>query len=332
MTDDDLATLNALDAADVQAIVAAAIDRYVAARHARVRSFVDANYGLRGSFRLHRFALGSDLLRAPVNVALIVPHLLLQLSAAGARRLGAAQAGRWLADRQLFLTTDVARELTRRLYTDLLELPYPDGDDRSDRDALAEEMLADARLATAVDVLSATLSRRGSDPRVRERLAAALDTYAGARNAAAELVVNVAMAGVGATLFKQLTPGALSLGPALAAAVAHQAAVAGFPLGVALGGVWYGLVGTTPSAALVAGATGGLMAVVAMATAFAGVLGDPVQRALGLHQRRLHKLIDAIGDVLRSESEVAYRVRDHYAARIFDLVDVARATYRLATG
>jgi hypothetical protein len=83
---------------------------------------------------------------------------------------------------------------------------------------------------------------------------------------------------------------------------------------------------------LVFGATGGLIAVTAAATAFAGVIGDPVQRALGLHQRRLHKLIDATGDQLKGQSETAYQVRDHYAARIFDLMDLTRATYRLATG
>jgi hypothetical protein len=257
---------------------------------------------------------------------------LLALTAAGAKRLKAERVGRWLASRRFFLSTDVARELAWRLHADLLELPYADGDRRTDHDALAEEILRDPRLAATLDDLAATLLRHKSDPGTQERLRAMFETYAGARNAVAELVTNLAMAGAGATLFKQLTPGALSLGPAVAGAIAHQAAVASFPLGVGAGGLWYGLIGVTPSAALVVGATGGLLALTAVATAFAGVIGDPVQRALGLHRRRLHTLIDALGEELKGESEAAYRVRDHYAARIFDLVDVARATYRLATG
>ena len=52
-----------------------AVARYIAARHARVAAFVDANYGLIGALRLHRQALGLDLLRAPANVALMVPYL-----------------------------------------------------------------------------------------------------------------------------------------------------------------------------------------------------------------------------------------------------------------
>lgn len=132
----------------------------------------------------------------------------------------------------------------------------------------------------------------------------------------------------GAALFQKLTPGALTLGPVLAATLAHHAAVASFPLGASLGGLWYGLFPIQPSLQLIVGTTGGLMLLAAVSAAFAGVLSDPVQRALGLHQRRLHRLIDALGYELRGDSETAFRVRDHYVARIFDLIDLARATYR----
>ena len=37
-------------------------------REAEVRRFVRHRFGLRGTLRLHRAALGWDLLRAPVNV------------------------------------------------------------------------------------------------------------------------------------------------------------------------------------------------------------------------------------------------------------------------
>jgi hypothetical protein len=53
--------------------------------------------------------------------------------------------------------------------------------------------------------------------------------------------------------FHQLTPGTLTLGPVLAAALAQQAAIASFPLGAGLGGLWYGLFPAAPSAGLVAG-------------------------------------------------------------------------------
>ena len=64
----------------------------------------------------------------------------------------------------------------------------------------------------------------------RQRLQEKINTYMQSRTAAAELANNVVLASAGATLFKQLTPGALSLGPVLAGAVAQQAAIASLSL------------------------------------------------------------------------------------------------------
>jgi hypothetical protein len=322
----------ALGDTEARAIVGSAIARYVEERHARVAAFVDANYSLLGSLRLHRHAVGLDLLRAPANVALVPPYLAMQLGQAGLRRLGARRAARWLGRRKLFLDTDVARELTFRLHRDLLELPYKDGERRTEHDALAETVLADPRLASALEGLSGLLHRYRGDLEKKAGLRSMLADYTGARSAAADLFNNALLAGTGAALFKQLTPGTFTLGPVLATAIAHQAAVASFPLGVSLGGLWYGLFPAQPSAALLFGTTGGLMLLTAFTAGFAGVVSDPIQRALGLHGRRLHRLIDALGEELEGDSETAFRVRDHYVARIFDLVDLGRAAARALSG
>ena len=314
--------------AEARAIVDHAIDRYVATRHERVADFVDRHFSLIGSLRLHRCALGLDLVRAPANVLLMLPYLSMQLSGAALRGLGARQAARRLTGRALFLDTDVSRELTWRLHTELLELPYNDGRRQSERDALAEAILADPRVATAVDVLAEVARRHADDPGKQASLRRMLGAYASTRAAAADLVNNVLLASAGMAAFQKLTPGTLTLGPVIAGALAHQAAVASFPLGASLGGIWYGLFPAAPSAALVAGATGGLVLLTATTAAFAGVVSDPLQRALGLHQRRLHKLIDALCRELKGDSDAAFHARDHYVARIFDLIDLARATYR----
>lgn len=325
--DTDLAPLTRSDAA---AIVEAGIDRYILSRHDKVAAFVDETYSFAGSLRLHRKAIGYDILRAPANVALAVPYLLSRAGAAGLKRFGAERAGRWLGSRKIFFDTDVSRELTWRLHTQLLELPYEDHDRRSERDALAEAMLADPRLVSAIAAIATAIDRHRFDPEVRRKLTELLAGYTGSRTAAAEVVNNLLLAGTGVTVLKELTPGALSLGPALAAAIAHQAAVASFPLGAGLGGLWYGVFAATPSAALVVGITGGLMVVAAATTAFAGILSDPLLRKAGLHRKRLHRLIDVLGDQLKGRDQRAFAVRDHYVARIFDLVDLLRTVYRVA--
>lgn len=314
-----------------EAVFDDAVDRYAASRRARIQPFVDRTYRLAASVRLHRHALGLDLVRAPVNVALVAPVLLARLAAAGASRIGVGAPERWLAGRRLFFETDLARELAFRLHADFLELPFDDGRRRFDGDALAAIILDDPRLAAGLAAVAADVAARGDDPLFRTRLAGLRRAYVEARNPWAEIVTNLMVAGTGSAVFHQLTPGALTLGPLLAAAIAQHAAIAAFPLGAGLGGLWYGAVPAAPSAGLVAGATAGVMVVAALVSAFAGVVADPLQRSLGLHQRRLERLVDGLAAALKGEGDAGLKVREHYLARLFDLLDLTRAVQRLAT-
>jgi hypothetical protein len=316
-----------LDPAVVAALVDRAIDRYLAGCHARVDAFVECHFSLRGALRLHRHALGWDLLRAPANAALIGVFVVMQLTAAVLPVFGLRRAGRWMASRAPFLTTDVARALTWDIQTELFDLPFEDRDRRWTHDALAVEIVRDPALAPIV-ASAAAVSRSRLDPADLARL---IGAYADARNAAADLFNNVVFAGAGAAAFQQLTPGALSLGPLIAAAIAHQAAVATFPLGAGLGSLWYGVFAVEPSGAAIAASTAGLIGIAAVLTAFVGIVTDPVLRGLGVHRRRLHRLIDTLGHRLRGKDGAAFQVRDYYVARVFDLVDVVRTGLR-ATG
>jgi hypothetical protein len=78
--------------ATLSAIVTDATRRYFATRHARVDACVDRHLSVRGSLRLHRHALGWDIVRSPVNLTFAAPQALLLLGASAARRFGASRA------------------------------------------------------------------------------------------------------------------------------------------------------------------------------------------------------------------------------------------------
>jgi hypothetical protein len=309
-------------------IVAEAAAAYFADCRARVRPFVDRNFSVAGSVRLHRRALGWDLLRAPANVALAVPQVGLKLGAAAARGFGRPRTADALGRRDLFLRTAVAREVRWRLMTELLRQPVIDGDRDARADGLAEAILAHPEVRALIAAAGAAAAAHRDDAAFRARLDAALTEYTGARAAAAEIATGLLAIGGGAVAFQQLTPGALALGPAIAASLAHGAAVSSFPLGAAAGGVWYGLFPVAASPALVAGATAGVMGAAALAAAFAGVVADPVQRALGLHERRLYALIDALEAGFRDGDAQGFVAYDLYVARLIDLGDLLIAVAR----
>ncbi len=322
--------LPALDEAAIRALVDRGIDRWLAGCHGRVDAFAGRWFGLSGAVRLHRRAFPGDLLKAPVNALLVIVYVLVQLLAVLLKAAGRPGAGRWLAGRRLFLETSVSRGLTRALYAELLMIPAPPAAaDRPaplacDDGALAGEILADPLLRP---YLAALADLPGGD---RQGIGVIVGGYLGSRNAAADLFNNVLFASAGAAVFHQLTPGALSLGPAVAGLVAQQVAIAGFPLGAMLGSAWYRLFPAEPSAAAVTLAISGLIAVAALFSSFVGIVLDPLLNRLGFHRRRLHRLIDTIGASLKGDGEAAFRVRDHYVARVFDLLDLVRGGLAVA--
>ena len=321
------------DAAAVRRAVTAGLGRYYAERRSRVGPFVNRHFCLKGTARIHRAALGWDVARAPANLVLAGPQAGLKAAAAAARALGAMRVGAALGSRDLLLKTAVAREVEWLIRTELLELPWVQGARVATRDALGAAILDDPAIAGPLSVLLAGVGERAlSEPGFAERLARALETYAGSRAAAAEIATGLLTLSAGALALNKLTPGAVALGPALASVVAQQSAIAAFPLGAGLGGLWYGAFPAAPSMALVWGLTGGLVLGAAAVAAFAGLVTDPVQRRLHLHQRRLTRLVDALERQTADPSAPAYAVHDHYAARVLDLFDWLACAYRLIHG
>lgn len=259
-------------------------------REAMVRRFVRDRYGLRGTLRLHRAALGWDLLRAPVNVTLSPVFLLGKLTAAILRRCGARRAADWLGARQIFLTSDVAR----RLEADLTEF-------------------------------FAQMDARGLAPDAPPDITrSAINGYAETRNAVSEITTSLLVLLSGLLLFHRATPGVMSLAQPIAHLRAQTQAVEDFALGSWAGRMWYGAFPAQLSGWEIV-LTGLVLAVLAsVLTTFAGLIADPVQLWCGTHRRRLMRLIER----LDRHQGAAGLEREHVLARLGDLGDVASSLWR----
>lgn len=302
---------------------AAAIADYFNIRRRRVGGFVARHFTWPGTFGLHRAALGADVLRAPANIALAPLNILLRLGAAAAGGLRLRRVARRLDGLQLGLPTRLGRRIEALVLTELFEAPVPVPEGRDD--GIARAMLATPPLVA--------LARAGMPPEqvgaVADRAARAIGEYCSSRSAVAEMTTALASLTAGAIAFRALTPGVISIAPDLANAVAHASAVAAFPLGDSLGTLWYRAFPVGASAGLVAGTVVVLVLVASFAAAFAGILADPFQARLGIHRRRLNRLIDAIAADVEGEAAGRFVAREHYYARLFDLWDSAMSVTRL---
>lgn len=321
-----------LDTRSAELLVEGAVHRWADGARERVPPFIDRHFTLTGSARLHKAALGPDVLRAPVNVALGAATAGARASGALAKVVGARRAGDWLARRSWFLETDVGRELMFRIHDELLHLPAAIGDRTVDRDGLFTALLDDPAVRLRLAVMLEALGQRLDEPGFRERLTETLAAYVGSRTAAAEMAGNLTLVAAGFLAYHQLTPGVVTLAGPVSASLAHAIAVSGFWAGPWAGGVWYGLVGAPAAAPLLTGAVAvGLMAPLAVLTAFAGVVTDPVQRRLGVHRKRLTRMVDTLEQQMAGDDEAYMVIRDHYVARAFDIWDLSAACWRLAS-
>ena len=271
------------------AIVRDIARRYLANRRECVDRFVDQHFSLTGTLRVYRRAIGWDLLRVPANLLLSPATLAVSLASRIAARLGLARTAAWLDRYRPFFVTAVAREVSWLVTRELLQLPCAQPGRTYTEDALADAILSDPRVAGRIcigDVLPAE---------ARARIAAAISGYAGTRAATAEIATGSIAAGIRALWVKHATPGMVTLGSMVANMLAQQAAIAAFPLGAGLG--TRHVPGRT-SGELLATTIGAFAVVGALFAVFSGIVTDPLQRLIGLHRRRLLRLIGALVDKL----------------------------------
>lgn len=267
-------------------------------RHVEADRFVRKHYGVRGTFALHRAALGLDLLRAPVNVLLALPFMFVRLLAKLLIFAGAKRAGRWLAMRRIFLKSDVAR-----------------------------------RIEADLTGFVAELDTKGIGPNASpETLRREIIRHTETRNAVAEITTSLIVLIVGLMVFHQATPGVISMAGPLAELRAQSSAVEGFALGQGLGRVWYKVFPVDLSLWHII-LTGVVLAVIcAVVSAFAGLVADPIQVLTGTHRRRLIALLNRLDKAGEPNEIMPGLEKEHWLARFGDIGDTALSLWRVFRG
>lgn len=264
-------------------------------RCAEVSAFVRATFGLRGTLALHRFAFGADLLRAPANVLLAPIFLVTKLIAFMAKAMQFHKASSWISRRKVLLETNVSRQVAGRVLTFVNEIEA-NGDDIAIPNNVLEHEIAE---------------------------------YAGVRSAVAEITTTLVIIIVGYFVFQRVMPGVISITGPVAELRAHSLAIAQFPLGQGLGGMYYSVFSTDlePWKVVVTGVVLAMLA--SVVTTFAGVIADPLQVMTGTHQRRLCRLLDRLDIASDRSGNIAI---EHITARLADLTDIALNIWRTLRG
>ncbi len=217
--------------------------------------------------------------------------------------------------------TNVQRELTWLVYTELLEVPFQDGKRESQHDALLEEMLNQPEMMALYRPYVAHIRERYGYCEFRTVLEKNLRTFCFTREASSDMAANTMTLVAGGLWFQQITPGALAISGVISQAIAYHLAVSSFFLGPTIGDLYYHYFPPTPSVGLTIATIVGIMAGLTLVASFSGILIDPILSMLGVYERRWQHFITHLERLLTDNQGQHYRVNDHYYARIFDFVD-----------
>jgi hypothetical protein len=305
----------------VEQAVSDGIKAYSDSRRRNITPFIAEHFSFKGALGLNKCAFGKDLLRAPANLAWAPFYFAAKLGGGVAKKVGMQTVSEKLKKVKPGFRTDVEKKVEWLMYSEFLELPFVEGERVCDKNALLTFILAEDRMISLFEEKLLPFATIGTDSKEREKLEEKLSTYVDNRKDVAELTTAIMGISAGLAAHKGLNMGAIGLGQT-AAAIAQHLAISNFFLGQTLGGLYFSVFPTAASMGLIVGATGGIAAAMGIVSAFAGVIADPVQKSLGLHHKKLRKLVDAVENQLLGKSKESYVLREGLVARLLDFIDI----------
>ena len=299
------------------------IERYFNNCRARVPAFIDRHFHYPGALETNRMALGWDMLRAPVNLFWAPFYALACL----VKVLTPNRPGlKWLHH----LATHVPAGFTTRVQRHISDLIQVELLNNGQAGRLPEGNLLESYLVEALEEVYTrhtcdTVDRLQFSKLVEPLVADALSQYRVTRTASADITNSISCTVLGAFAFQKFTPGGIGLGVVLASMLAKTMAAREFILGETIGGWYYSWFPPEPSLATTASVMVAVMAALAAFAALSGVIFDPVQAAVGLHRRRLYKLLNHLEKDISLSTQSSFRPKDQYVARILDTFDMIRS-------
>ena len=307
---------NPTELLEIWATMEDAIHRYTAERRRRVAPFCEQYHSWPGMRKIHTESIKEDFITNPLNLLWVIPYKILKSGTEWSRKLGWIAPGEWFKRLPAKLKTGSQKKIEWLLLTELLELPYDHGSWQSHDDALAEEFYRHPKLA-ALKGRPEWAAILHTSPRLwsQELLADSAE-----RSAAADLASGGATLLAGWCFLGKAALSVFGMGEQYARRSAHDEAVESFSLGPIhlgskvdhkLGSIYYEVFPVNPTAAQIWFGTAVIMVGIACLSLVLHALLDPLQQAMGLHEARLQRFLNAL------EARLLENVRTNMAARLF---------------
>lgn len=301
----------------IAAAITVATDNYFAQCEARVPQFCKKHYKYPGVWKNNKHALGWDLIRMPFNLFWAPIYLIALLLSILCKHIGLKGLSKLFIRTPSGFTSKVQSSIQQLVNEELLKSPASKNESAL-LNAITTEIEKKIGLpntATARDKFHEAL-----EPIVWQ----SLQQYSLTRTASADITNTLLSTAAGALIFNKFTPGGLGLGLIFAGLYAKHSAKENFFLGETIGGWYYRLFPPAPDITTILGFSALVLALLAIFSAFSGLLTDPIQYYLGIHKKRLYKMLGHLRKDFKKQSDSSFHPKDPYIARIMELLDAIK--------
>jgi hypothetical protein len=269
------------------------INRYTERCRSRVNAFSEQHFSLKETIGIQKKHFLSDILLNPINSLWAIPYLTLKKVFETLDKMGWGHLTSFFDRVPSNLKTRYQKDIEWIIATELLEWPYDNGVQHSEKHGLWEEFENDPAIRKLI--ASGKLSR---DHLLSVDLKAELNKFSASRALVGDLAGSAGSLAMGWIFFNDRNLGVGGLGDRIARKMAHDNASSHFLFGKKMGATFYNLFPPQPTKGQIIIAT---VAVGLLLTAFSlvtSVLSDPVRKNLGLQKRKMDSLIDDLEKIL----------------------------------
>lgn len=270
-------------AAPVLGAIDDCIEKFAAERKQHIAPFIEKHFSVSETIRIQKRHLPLDLLLSPVNALWSIPYLMLKKAVETSDKMGWPALNPLIDILPASFKTGYQKDIEKLIATELVG-----------EDILMDCLRKDAVLGPMLASGAVELNQR----KIRSEVLKEIEKYTSSQAMINDICSSLLTLAAGWIYFGDKSLGVMGIGSKIARQMAREKASSNFFLGEKVGSVFYGVFPPAPTNTQVVLATLAVGTLLTACSLVVSVLSDPARKRFGLHDKKLHALVDNLEERL----------------------------------
>lgn len=270
-------------AAPVLCAIDDCIEKFTADRKQNISPFIEKHFTVSETLQIQKRHLPLDLILSPVNALWSIPYLVVKKAVETSDKMGWPALNPIIDILPASFKTGYQKDIERLIATELIG-----------EGILIDYIRKDPVLGPMVASGAVELDQR----RIRTEVLKEIEKYTSSQAMISDICSSLLTLAAGWIYFGDKSLGVLGLGSRFARKIARENASSNFFLGEKVGSVFYGVFPPAPTNTQIVLATFAVGALLTVCSLFVSVMIDPARKRFGMHDKKLHALVDNLEERL----------------------------------